>query len=275
MLVRGLLMLVAVYCALLLVLFVFQARLVFLPNVAGRALMATPERLGLDYHDVQIETEDGQTLHAWWLPHPAPRATLLFSHGNAGNISHRLDSLRIFHELGLSVLVYDYRGYGQSSGRPDEEGIYRDGEAALRWLVDKANVDPADIVLFGRSMGGAVAARLAGEWPVAALIVESSFTSVPDIAADIYWWLPVRRLGRIRLPTLEFVSDSDQPTLIVHSRDDEIVPFKHGQRLYEAAPEPARFLVLTGSHNTGFLDSVEDYRAGLDGFLAGVLSRSR
>ncbi|NDY96535.1 alpha/beta hydrolase [Wenzhouxiangella limi] len=275
MLVRGLLMLVAVYCALLLVLFVFQARLVFLPDVAGRALMATPERLGLSYRDVQIETEDGQTLHAWWLPHPAPRATLLFSHGNAGNVSHRLDSLRIFHELGLSVLIYDYRGYGQSSGRPSEAGIYRDGKAALRWLVDQADVDPADIVLFGRSMGGAVAARLAGEWPVAALIVESSFTSVPDLAADIYWWLPARRLSRIRLPTLEFVSDSDQPTLIVHSRDDEIVPFSHGQRLHEAAPEPSRLLVLAGSHNTGFLDSAEDYRAGLDDFLAEVISPSR
>jgi fermentation-respiration switch protein FrsA (DUF1100 family) len=273
MLLRGLLMLVAVYCALLVLLFLFQARLIFLPDVAGRALVATPERLGLTYRDVEIATEDGQTLHAWWLPNPVPRGTLLFSHGNAGNVSHRLDSLRIFHELGLNVLIYDYRGYGQSSGRPSEMGIYRDGEAAMRWLVEEAGIAPADIVLFGRSMGGAVAARLAGEVSVTGLIVESSFTSVPDIAQEIYWWLPARRLSRIKLPALEFVSASNQPTLIVHSRDDEIVPLSHGQRLLEAAPEPRRFLILAGSHNTGFLDSIEDYRAGLDAFLTAVLGR--
>lgn len=273
MLLRGLVMLIAVYGALLLMMFLFQARLIFLPNVAGRALMATPERLGLDYRDVEIATQDGQSLHAWWLPHPRPRATLLFNHGNAGNISHRLDSLRIFHELGLNVLIYDYRGYGQSSGKPDEAGIYRDAEAAWRWLVEQVDIAPADIVVFGRSMGGAVAARLAGEVSVAALIVESTPTSVPDIAQDIYWWLPARRLSRIRLPALEFLSASDQPTLVVHSRNDEIVPFSHGQRLFEAAPQPNRFLILAGSHNTGFVESIEDYRAGLDAFLTEVLGR--
>ncbi|MEE4639793.1 MAG: alpha/beta hydrolase [Wenzhouxiangella sp.] len=273
MLVRGLMMLVALYCALLLMLFFFQARLIFLPNVAGRALVATPERVGLFYRDVEIATQDGQTLHAWWVWHPRPRATLLFSHGNAGNISHRLDSLRIFHELGLSVLIYDYRGYGQSSGRPSEAGIYQDGEAALRWLIEQADIEPSDIVLFGRSMGGVVAARLAGEVSVAALIMESSFTSVPDIAQEIYWWLPARRLSRIQLPALKFLSASDQPTLIVHSRDDEIVSFSHGERLFEAAPQPSRFLVLAGSHNTGFLDSINDYRAGLDAFLTEIVKR--
>ena len=273
MLIRTLLMFLAVYAALLVVLFVFQSRLVFLPHVAGRDLVATPQQAGLAYQDVRIETEDGEALHGWWVPHPRARATVLFNHGNAGNISHRLESLRIFHQLGLSVLIYDYRGYGQSSGHPSEAGIHLDAEAALRWLLEEGDAVPADILVFGRSMGGAVAARLASQTSVGGLILESSFTSVPDIAAEIYWWLPVRWLSRIQLPALAYLAESDQATLVIHSRDDEIVPFGHGQRLYDAAPEPRRLLELSGSHNTGFIDSVDDYRAGLEAFLAEVLGR--
>lgn len=273
MLLRVLMMLIAIYAALVVVLFLFQSRLVFLPHVAGRALVATPDEIGLEYRELWLDTEDGERLHAWWLPHPQARGVLHFSHGNAGNISHRLDSLEIFHELGLSVLIYDYRGYGQSSGRPGEAGSYLDAKAAWRWLMDEAGVPPEQVVLFGRSMGGAVAAHLAVEVEAGALILESTFTSVPDIAGEIYWWLPVRWLARIRLPALAATQDSDQPTLIIHSRDDEIVPFSHGERLYEAAPEPRQMLVLSGSHNTGFLESVDAYRSGLDAFLSEHLGR--
>lgn len=268
MLIRSLLMLIAIYGVLLVVLFVFQSRLVFLPHIAGRSLVSTPSAIGLEYRELWLDTGDGQRLHAWWIPHPQARGVVHFSHGNAGNISHRLDSLRIFHELGLSVLIYDYRGYGLSSGRPGEAGSYRDAETAWRWLIDEAAVPPERIMLFGRSMGGAVAAQLATRVAPGALILESSFTSVPDIAAEIYWWLPVRWLTRIRLPALAALSETQQPTLVIHSRNDEIVPFSHGQRLFEAAPEPRQLLTLSGSHNTGFLESIADYRAGLDAFVS-------
>jgi len=270
---RFLLLLIFVYVGLTAVLFVFQPRLVFLPHIGGRELAATPAEIGLDYREVWLDTEDGERLHAWWVPHPDPLAVLHFSHGNAGNISHRLDSLRIFHALGLSVLMYDYRGYGQSSGRPTEPGLYLDAEAAWNWLLDDAGVEPERIVLFGRSLGGAVAAELAARKTPGALILESTFTSVPDIAAEIYWWLPVRLLARLQFDAREAVARSDQPTLIVHSPDDEIVPFSHGQALLDSAPQPRALLELRGSHNTGFLLSEQSYREGLASFLGEHLPR--
>ncbi len=268
---RLLLMLALVYGALLLLLYLFQPRLLFLPGVPGRDLVATPEHIGLEYRDIQFETADGETLHGWWLPHADPRATLLFHHGNAGNVSHRLDSLQIFHDLGLEVLIFDYRGYGQSSGSPSEEGVYEDAHSAWRWLVDEQGVDPGSIVLFGRSMGGAVAANLAERIDAAGLIVESTFTSVPDIGAELYWWLPVRLLARLEFNAADHVAAADMPVLVVHSPDDEIIPFSHGQRLYEAAGERGTLLEIQGDHNTGFLASGPLYRDGLDEFLSGLV----
>ncbi|MGY6554059.1 MAG: alpha/beta hydrolase [Wenzhouxiangella sp.] len=265
---RLLVLVLVVYASLSLILFLFQDRLVFLPNVGGRELVASPVDIGLDYREVWLDSQDGERLHAWWVPHPQARAVLHFSHGNAGNISHRLDSLRLFHDLGLSVLMYDYRGYGLSSGRPSEAGLMLDAEAAWRWLVEEAETAPEQIVLFGRSLGGAVAAEMAARQSSGALIVESSFTSIPDIAGEIYWWLPVRLLARLRLDARAALGRSQQPTLIVHSRDDEIVPFSHGQALFAAAPEPRALLELRGSHNTGFLVSGPAYRDGLDDFLS-------
>lgn len=265
---RIVLSLLAVYVVLAGVLYLFQDRLVFLPHVGGRELVASPADLGLHYQDIWLHTEDGERLHAWWVPHPHARAVLHFSHGNAGNISHRLDSLRIFHALGLSVLMYDYRGYGQSSGRPGEDGLYLDAEAAWRWLLDEQGLAPEQIVLFGRSLGGAVAAELAARHNPAALIVESSFSSVPELAREIYWWLPVRQLTRLRFDTRASLARSRQPTLIIHSADDEIVPFTHAQALLDSAPPASRLLQLRGSHNLGFLDSGQVYAEGLADFLA-------
>ena len=265
--VKLLLAALAVYALLVLLMFLFQSRLVFLPHMPGRGLVATPAQVGLAYEDLQIATADGEKLHGWWLPHPDPRGTLLFSHGNAGNISHRLDSLRLFHDLGLEVLIYDYRGYGRSSGRASEAGVYRDAEAAWRWLLENRGRAPERIVLFGRSLGGTVTARLATRVKPAAVILESSFTSLPDLAADLYGLLPVRSLSRIRLDTREYVAKIDAATLIVHSRDDEIVPYDHARKLVRAANAPADLLTLSGGHNTGIFESMDSYRAGLDRFL--------
>jgi len=262
------------YAVVVALMFFGQSSMLHLPNVPGRALMATPERIGLEYEDVNFQAADGTRLHGWYVPAAGAERTLLFLHGNAGNISHRLDSLRIFNDLGLNVFIIDYRGYGQSEGRPSEPGLHADALAALRYLEDERGVTPAEVVAFGRSLGGAVAACLAAKEPVAALILESTFISVPELAAELYPWLPVRQLARLQynaLACLEEGAEQDDggrriPTLVVHSPDDDIVPFRHGQVL--AAAAGAELLELRGDHNRGFLLAGDHYTQGLARFLA-------
>jgi len=262
-----------VYLVPLALLYVFQDRLVHLPGIPGRDLTATPERIGLAYDDVALETPDGVRLHGWWLPHGEARGTLLFLHGNAGNISHRLDSLEIFHDLGLEVLIIDYRGYGQSEGRPSEAGLKQDARVALDYLLDERGRTAGEVVVFGRSLGGALAADLAAERELAAVIVESAFTSVPDLAAELYPIYPVRWLARLNYDTRAGLARSQAPVLVIHSPEDEIIPFAHGERLYDAAAEPRYFLELRGDHNTGFLRHRQIYQQGLDDFLDHHLGR--
>ena len=258
---------ISFYVLLGVMLFFMQERMVFLARLPGRQLEATPRDAGFDYADVNFETADGISLHGWYVYARNPRGTVLFLHGNAGNISHRLDSIAIFHELGLDTFIFDYRGYGQSEGKPGEEGTYRDAEAAWEHLVTERGEDPARIVVFGRSIGGAVAAWLATKHKPAALIVESSFTSAVDMAAQLYPFMPVRLISRLRYPVIDFVTRIMSPILIVHSRDDEIIPFAMGKALYEAAPEPKAFLELAGDHNNGFLLSRDRYRRKLSEFI--------
>jgi hypothetical protein len=257
------------YVGLALVLYLLQGRMVFLPHLPGRALDATPEAIGLDYEDAVIETADGERLHGWFVPADTARGTLLFFHGNAGNISHRLDSLAIFNRLGLDVLMVDYRGYGQSSGEPSEAGTYRDARAAWDWLVARG-VPPGRIVVFGRSLGGAVGAWLAGQADVspAGLIVESSFTSGTDMARRLYPWLPARLITRLKYPVRDHVAAATSPVLVIHSRDDEIIPFDMGRALFDAAPEPKTFFELRGDHNAGFWLSRNAYVPALESYLA-------
>lgn len=261
------------YLGLLAAVYLGQAHLLYFPNIPSRALTASPGDIGLAYEDVELTTADGVRLHGWWIPHPQPRAALLHLHGNAGNISHRLELIRIFHDLGLSVLIFDYRGYGVSEGKPDEAGTRRDALAAWRHLTEVRGIAPGDIVLHGQSLGAALAARLAGQVQPGALILESAFTSVPDLAAELYPWLPARRLARYDYATLVDLGAVRCPVLVVHSPDDEIVPYAHGRRLYEAAPGPKEFLTLRGDHNMGFLLSGRVYVDGLDRFLGRHLDR--
>jgi fermentation-respiration switch protein FrsA (DUF1100 family) len=259
------------YGALLIYVWFFQSRLLYFPHAAGADSGARPTDIGLDYEVVHFETEDGVRLHGWFVPAEAPRGVLLFMHGNAGNITHRLESIDRFHRLGLSVLIFDYRGYGASEGRPSENGTYLDAQAAWRHLVDDREVAPGRIVLFGRSLGAAVAAWLAARTRPAALIVESGFTSVPDLAARHYWYLPVRTLSRFDYDTRAHVRRIACPLLVVHSADDEIAPFAHGEAIFAAGPEPKSFLRLSGGHNDAFVVSDAAYTAGLRNFLDGHL----
>jgi fermentation-respiration switch protein FrsA (DUF1100 family) len=266
---------VAIYGLVALVLYLFQERMVFLAGMPGRALEATPARAGLAFEDVSIVTADGVRLHGWFVPAPGARASLLFLHGNAGNISHRLDSVMLFHQLGLDVLIIDYRGYGRSEGAPTERGTYLDAQAAWNHLAGERGVDPGRIVVFGRSLGGAVAAWLASVNDPAAVIIESSFTSAPDIAQRLYPFLPARLLSRLKYPTRDFVARLSCPVLIVHSRDDELIPFAMGRALYEAAPAPRELLEISGDHNSGFLLSRDRYLAGIDRFIGRHLAAAR
>jgi uncharacterized protein len=258
-------LLLAAYLLLALMLALLQSRLVFFPT---RALEGTPAQTGLAYQDVWLTTEDGVRLHGWWVPVEGALGTVLFFHGNAGNISHRLVSLHTFHRLGYNTLIFDYRGYGRSDGSPSEKGTYLDADAAWRHLVVERGIPPEQVALFGRSMGGAVAAALAEKQAPGAVILESTFTSIPDLGAELYPWLPVRLLARIRYETLERVPRITAPLLVVHSRDDEVIPFRHGQRIWEAAREPKQFLEISGGHNDGFFTAAPSYEQGIGDFLA-------
>jgi fermentation-respiration switch protein FrsA (DUF1100 family) len=264
-----------IYVALGVTLYLFQGSMVFLANLPGRALEATPADIGLKYEDVQFDTADGERLHGWYLPAVNARGVLLFFHGNAGNISHRLESIMIFNRLGLDVLIVDYRGYGRSTGKPTESGTYRDAQAAWNYLLVERQAPPGRIVIFGRSLGGAVGAWLAAGLPAeqtpAAVIIESSFTSGADMARRLYPVYPARLLTRLKYPVVDYAARLKCPVLVVHSRNDEIIPFSMGQAIYAAAPQPKDFIELRGDHNAGFWISREEYTAGLAEFLEGVL----
>jgi len=193
---------------------------------------------------------------------------ILFCHGNAGNISHRLESIQVFHRLGLSTFIFDFRGYGQSEGRPTEQGTYLDAEAAWHYLVRERQMSPTEIIIFGRSLGGSIAAWLAQDHTPKALIIESTFTSVRDIAAELYPYLPVRWLCRFNYNAMDYLHQLNCPVLIVHSRDDEMISFSHGRRLFETANEPKEFLEIMGTHNEGFMTSAKRYEDGLDSFIS-------
>lgn len=264
-----------IYVSFGVMLYLFQGSMVFLANLPGRALDASPADIGLGYEDVHIDTADGERLHGWYVPAAEARGVLLFFHGNAGNISHRLESILIFNRLGLDVLIVDYRGYGQSTGKASEQGTYQDARAAWDYLVDIRRKKPSDIVVFGRSLGGAVGAWLASglktdEQP-AAVIIESSFSSGTDMARRLYPVYPARLLTRLKYPVAEYAAQLQCPVLVVHSRDDEIIPFSMGEAIYVAAPQPKKFIELRGDHNAGFWISREEYAAGLGRFLGKVL----
>jgi len=265
--------LIAAYGGLALLLYIFQSHLVFYPET-GREITATPNQVGLAYEDIHLNTSDGISLHGWYIPAPQPRGTVLFLHGNAGNISHRLDSVQMFHRLGYSTLIFDYRGYGNSGGTPTEQGTYRDAETAWRYLIEQRHIPSCRIVLFGESLGGAVAAWLAGRQKPAALVIASGFTSVPDFAQHIYPYLPVRWLARIHYDTRENLRAVAAPVLIAHSPEDEIIPFEHGRALFAAANPPKLFLELAGGHNDGFIFMRESWVRVLGDFLGEQMDTS-
>ena len=236
---------------------------------ASWEMARTPEGYGMEFEDVTLTTSDGVALNGWFVPARGghERGTLLFFHGNAWNISGRLDSIDIFHNLGLSVFIIDYRGYGRSEGRCSIPGVTLDALAAWKYLTEERGVPPKDIVVFGRSVGGAVAMELMRRVEPRALILESTFSSLPDMVR-VKALAPVARLliGDV-WNSEEAARSLTVPTLCLHSPDDGIVPYRFGVKLYEAVASEKTFVELRGGHNDGFLESIETYRPALDKFL--------
>ncbi len=224
---------------------------VFVPY---RAIEQTPQAVGLEYEEVFLRAADATQLHGWFAGRSHPRATVLLLHGNGGNISHRVQKMRLFHDLGLEVLVFDYRGYGRSKGTPSEKGLYADARAAYDYLVAERGGTPAKIILYGESLGSAVAIDLATEKEVGGIILEGPFTCIADMSRRVFAFLPTVFL-RYRFDSLEKVRRVKAPLLVIHSRNDEVVPFSMGRRIFDAAPGDTKdFLAVYGGHNGSFYE---------------------
>jgi fermentation-respiration switch protein FrsA (DUF1100 family) len=229
--------------------------------------VVTPERLGLNAEEVQLAPEPGLQLHAWFFPHPAPLATLLFCHGNAGNVSHRLENVYYLVKTGFQVLLFDYRGYGHSTGQPSEAGLYRDASAAWEHLIGRPDTSGAHRLIFGRSLGGAVAIELATHVEADGLIIESTFTSIHTLARLVFP-LPLPELP-VKYDSLAKIRRIAMPLLAIHGDRDELIPFADGRALFEAAPQPKAWFPIAGAgHNDTYLCGGQAYFRRLAAFAA-------
>jgi fermentation-respiration switch protein FrsA (DUF1100 family) len=257
--------LLAAYLTMLVLMMWFEESLVFFPI---RYPGGNWQPRGLDYEDVWFTAADNVRLHGWYCPNPAASAVVLFAHGNAGNLSHRAEALRMLHKCGAEVLIFDYRGYGQSEGRPNEAGILQDARAARAWLAGRAAVPEKEVVLFGESLGGAVMVDLAACDGARGLILQSTFPSLPEVAARHYPWVPVRLLMRTELNSLAKIDRYQGPVLQSHGDDDRIVPYELGQKLFTAANEPKRFFTIRGGDHNDF--PPPEYYAAVKEFLGAL-----
>lgn len=237
--------LVVCYLALLGVLYLWQSRMIFFPQAQ---LRANPSQYKLEFEDVTF-TSGTEMVHGWFLEGRPGQPVVLYCHGNAGNISDRLPEIRAIHEEGLSVLAFDYAGYGWSTGKPSETQMYVDAAAAFSWLL-KRGFPAARIIVFGESLGGAVAAQLASVTKPLLVVLEGTFPSLPEVASLHYSWVPVGLLLKYRFDTRAHLSRVRCPVVVLHSRQDEIIPFELARQLCLGRGSSCRFIEVTGTHNT-------------------------
>lgn len=258
---------VGAYILLLIVMYMFQNKLLFMPSSVH---VQTPESFGLTASDVWVETDDGETIHGWYFPNESAEFVVLLSHGNAGNIGGRISIAESLVKSGASVLLYDYRGYGKSTGKPSEAGFYSDIMAVIRYLGSELEVQPDQIILYGRSMGGAVAAYAATQIDAKGLVLDSAFLNVKEMIKDLYPFVPAF-LASYDFPLDEYVKQIPQiPVMVMHSRDDEIVDFSHGRKVFELLEEPKMFVELQGGHNENFFESRETFEFYWHNYLDGL-----
>lgn len=230
----------------------FEERFIFFPSSYPDGHYEEARSLPF-LEDCWFMTEDGVKLHGWFARKDSAIATLVISHGNAGNLSHRLPIIKTFRDLGFNVFMYDYRGYGRSEGAPDEEGVYRDGRAAFDYVTKRSDVDSTSVILFGTSLGGAVAVDVALDRPAAGMILESTFSSANDVARVAYPFLPVQFMLRSKFDSAGKIRAIRIPLLFLHGDHDSIIPLSLARKLFEAANEPKTFHVVSGAdHNDVF-----------------------
>jgi len=232
----------------------------------------TPREVGLAYEDIYFTSADGVRLNGWLVRYPGAETTLLWLHGNAGNIGHRVEGIKLLHDkLEANVFIIDYRGYGRSEGTISEAGTYEDALAADRYLRGRKDIDSKRIVLFGQSLGSAVAADLAGRGESLALIIEAPFASIREMARAVYPWLPVGPLLRTRYDVVEKIKKVKAPVLVAHGEEDDIVPFEQGKQVFAAASAPKEFYAIRGArHNDTFEIGGSAYFAVLKDFIERV-----
>lgn len=242
----------------------FEKRTIFYPS---KIMEFSPSDFGIEYEDVFFNTPDGVQLHGWFIPAINSYVTVVYCHGNAGNISHRIEVAKMFNERCMNFFIFDYRGFGKSKGTPFEAGTYLDGLAAYNYLVKTRAISPERIVLYGKSLGAAIAIDLATQVKVACLISESAFTSTSDLARDVYKILPLWLFVTQKYDSLKKINKINIPKLIIHSQNDEIVPFPHGKKLFEVAKEPKELYVMKGGHNDAFYIYSDECMQRIDKFL--------
>ncbi len=254
-----------VYLGLCVGIFVFQDKLIFFPSPT---LQSTPETVSLAYEDVYLNSTDGNKIHGWYVPHENAKGHILFFHGNAGNVSHRIETLRIFHEIGLATLIIDYQGYGLSEGKPSEQNSYDDALAAWNYFIEERKIKPDTIIIHGRSLGGGVASWLASEKDHALLILESTFRSTVEMGKEIYPFLPISLISTTRFEIEKRIGNIQSPLMIIHSQQDNTVPFHHAEHLFRLAKQPKEFVEISGEHNGGFLLNETMYKQSLEDFIS-------
>jgi fermentation-respiration switch protein FrsA (DUF1100 family) len=267
---------VAAYLAILVLLRLNEGRLIYFPG-PERHLVPPPPQLGLPVQRVKIPTEDGLTLVSWLIPADSSPGGLwlLICHGNAGNLSEfdRPVHYAGLRQLGLNILAFDYRGYGENEGVPTEQGLYRDADAAYQYLREEVGVPANRIVVFGHSLGSAVAVDLASRVPTAGLIVEGAPTSVRQRGQELYPYIPVRWISGTRFDSIDKISKVLVPKLFLHAVGDDVIPIAHGRRLYQAAPAPKTFIELRGGHGDAFDVDSTNYFGSIGRFLGSLVSR--
>ena len=264
---------VLIYLGLLVLLRLFESNLIYFPG-NQRVLTSPPSWLGLPVERVEIAAEDGIKLVSWVIPAAgdSPGLWLVICHGNAGNLSEfdRPVHYAGLRQLGLNLLAFDYRGYGESGGAPSEAGLHRDADAAYRYLTNQRGIPASRIILFGHSLGSAVAVDLASRVPTAGLIVEGAFTSATDRGQELYPYIPVRWIAKSRFSSVAKISRITVPKLFLHANGDEVIPLAHGRRLYEAAPPPKTFVELHGGHGDAFDVDSARYFGSIASFLVSL-----
>ncbi|TVR09453.1 MAG: alpha/beta fold hydrolase [Planctomycetota bacterium] len=259
-----------VWLGMTLLVWIMQERLLFPADRSSPTMF--PSDIGIPFERFTVETDDGEQLDVWWMPQePYQQApTVLFAHGNAGNMQHRMETYRSLRFAGANVLTFDYRGYGDSSGRPSADGLRKDGEAIWAFARDHLHIPAETIILHGRSLGGAVAIHIAAkaEHPPAGLIVESAFADLHQAARDSFPFLPITWVARHQFPNSERIATVNAPILIMHSQEDEMIGYHHAEQLHAATTtKDARLVPLRGSHNHGWTDANGDWTNLIESFI--------